>query len=55
MSEIHKFLKHVFIVAFAANIGIFCIGIMLDEFELMALSALCMPLCLWGVELHSNK
>ena len=55
MTKIHKILKHVFMVAFAANVWVFCTAIILSNYELMALSGFCVPLCLWGIDLHSDK
>lgn len=49
-----KFLKYVFVIAFMANIGVFCVGMVLDELHIMVLPILSMPLCMWGIELYSD-
>jgi|TARA_R110000824_G_scaffold122761_2_gene280226 hypothetical protein len=54
MDSIRKFLKYVFIAAFMTNVGVFCIGIYLSNFDIMILPMLSLPLCLWGVELYGE-
>jgi len=55
MSSMHKILKYVFAIAFMTNVCVFCVGLALDQLEILILPALSMPLCLWGVELHCEK
>jgi hypothetical protein len=55
MLRLRKFLKYTFAVAFMTNVCVFCVGIALGQLEILVLPAMSMPLCLWGVELHSEK
>ena len=55
MQKLRKILKYIFAAAFMANVCVICIGIALDQLELLLWPAISMPLCLWGVELHSEN